>query len=661
MNRAGRDDNASERFLSGRRIPSHEADEPAGGAAARRAFFHTELPNYVVNPKPEERPAVGDDAGGAVLRSYLKGYERAVFQYLATGSDAHREHALTVVREMTAQGLPLAEVIAAHWNAARRHLLSTPREEQPPLFERMREIAVRAGEGIAHMLASQRSTQLRLTAAYAQKVREVDALLDSLPALAFLKDLEGNYVAVNQAFRRALDRPEDEILQRGDDALFPSAMAAEFRRREAEALRSKQAVRFEQTFLVEGAPRTFLFTEAPVPDGQGSAAGWVGIGFDITGRKRLEDDLARLAAAIEAAGDAVVITGQDFVVEYVNAAFLRATGYTREEIIGRRIPALSFPDHPENPLAGIEEALSRGEPWRGTLALRRKDGAEIEVEHVVSPVRDAAGRVTSYVSVSRDLTERRQMLESLQRALMVKSEFTAMVSHEMRTPLTAIKEAVDLIADGAAGPINENQGNFLQLARRNVDRLHRLVNQALDFSRLERGEYRLRLGWHDLNALAAEIIEQHRFAAEKRNLRLEQRLEPNLPLLLMDAERIGQVIVNLIGNAISYCDSGWIEAATWQSGGEVILKVQDSGPGIPADKLDYVFEAFSQLSTGPGRRAGGTGLGLSICKQIIQLHGGRIWAESEAGEGSAFYFALQVPDKKQKGQTRQEETKSHAE
>jgi signal transduction histidine kinase len=223
---------------------------------------------------------------------------------------------------------------------------------------------------------------------------------------------------------------------------------------------------------------------------------------------------------------------------------------------------------------------------------------------------------------------------------MVKSEFTSMVSHELRTPLTAIKEAIDIVEDETAGPINKNQADFMQLAKRNVDRLHRLINDTLDFSKLERGEFCLRVGSHDLNALTREIVMQQQLAAQKQGFQLEMSADETLDDLQIDPDRISQVLANLIGNAIRYCERGWIEVSTRRQDDEAIVKIQDTGPGIPSEDLKHIFEAFVQLSTGPGRRVGGTGLGLAICKQIVELHGGRIWVESEVGRGSAFYFAL---------------------
>jgi len=268
------------------------------------------------------------------------------------------------------------------------------------------------------------------------------------------------------------------------------------------------------------------------------------------------------------------------------------------------------------------------------------------VEQTIAPIRNSDGLTTSYVAVAHDITERNRMVAAMERAMMVKGEFTSMVSHELRTPLTAIKEAIDIVADETAGPTNQNQAEFLQLAKRNVDRLHRLINDVLDFSKLERGESRLRHALHDLNALTREIVTQQQLAAEKQGLRIDLSVDEGIGLVPMDDDCISQVLVNLIGNAIRHGGSGRIEVSTTRRNGEAIVKVQDKGPGIPGNEMERIFDAFVQLSTGPGRRVGGTGLGLAICKQIIELHGGRIWVESEAGRGSAFYFSLRLkPDR----------------
>jgi signal transduction histidine kinase len=198
------------------------------------------------------------------------------------------------------------------------------------------------------------------------------------------------------------------------------------------------------------------------------------------------------------------------------------------------------------------------------------------------------------------------------------------------------------VADKTAGPINDNQADFLTLAKRNVDRLHRLINDTLDFAKLDRGEFGLQCASHDLNSVVNDVVAQQRLAAEKQGLAIKFDADPSLPPVWLDYDRISQVLTNLIGNAIRYCPQGSIDVSTRRDGSEALVHVRDTGPGIPADKRERIFDAFVQLSTGPGRRPGGTGLGLTICKKLVELHGGRIWIASEIGKGSTFSFALDL-------------------
>ncbi len=347
---------------------------------------------------------------------------------------------------------------------------------------------------------------------------------------------------------------------------------------------------------------------------------------------------ARLAAAIEATAEAVFITDRERRIQYANPAFETVTGYDRAEAVGLDAAALDGASPPK----GCLEAREAGQVWRGERPIRRKQGQLLWTEQVVSPISDSDDAPLHFVITMRDVTEQHRLLEDLQRAVMVKTEFTSTVSHELRTPLTAIKEAIDLVADGTAGEVNSVQEEFLELAKRNVDRLHRLINDTLDFSKLERGAFRLSVVQQDLNRLVLEIVRQQRLAARKEGLRLEATLDPNLGPVWFDSDRISQVLVNLISNEIRYCEKGWIEVATECRKGEAIVRVQDSGPGIPPDQVQSIFDAFVQLSTGPGRKVGGTGLGLAIASRLVELHGGRIWVESEVGKGSAFYFALRI-------------------
>ena len=575
-------------------------------------------------------------------RSEFDDCREAIAEFLSTESEQARLGARRLAREMTEQRVSIRQALECYWECAQSALDETPASARDRVLGSIAVVHRDLGDELDRWLQQELRSHSQLASAYCQKNREVNTLLDSLPAFAFLKDAEFRYTAVNKIFADALGMPASSVVSRTDFDLFPRDIASRFVKRDREVMASCRPVRHEETIDFQGESRTVLVIKAPVVGNDGCSTGLIGVGFDITERKRMEEEHTLLAAALESAGEAIFITDTEGRIHFVNPAFEKVSGYSRDEAIGQNPRILKSGAHPPDFYRRMWGKLTQGEVWQGSLRNKKKDGTFFDIEQTIAPIRDAAGRTTNYIAVTRDVTERKRMLEALQRAVMVKSEFTSMVSHELRTPLTAIKEAIGVVGDGTAGEVTKHQADFLALAKRNVDRLHRLINDTLDFSKLERGEFNIEFGSHDLNALVSETVAQQRLAAEKQGLGLEVALDSELPLVRMDADRISQVLINLIGNSIRYGVSGWIEVATKLSDDEVVVRVQDTGPGIPEKKLDNIFDAFVQLSTGPGRRSGGTGLGLAICKKIVELHGGRIWVESEVDKGSAFSFSLRL-------------------
>ena len=614
-----------------------KAGEDTSGLPLETAWAEESSDRPAVAQSPEE-----DHSSSA--QGQWGACQAAVIRFVRTRSPAARKEAERLFEEMAAQRVPVAEALATCNRWLEPVLRSNTGTGLSAALESSAELHILLGEAFDLRAQAEARAHLRLASAYSQKTREVNTLLDSLPAFAFLKDAGFRYVAVNRVFCEALGHCADDVIAKTDFELFPRVVATRFVERDRQVMAGREPIRHEETVEFGGETRTVLVIKAPVLGNDGEPTGLIGVGFDITERKRMEQERVRLAAALESAGEAIFITDTEGSIQFVNPAFEHLTGYTRDEAFGCNPRILKSGFHGAELYRNLWGTLIRGEVWKGTLRNKRKDGSLFDVDQTIAPVRNGQGRASGFVAVIRDITERKRMLQTLQQAVMVKSEFTSMVSHELRTPLTAIKEAVDVVADGTAGDVNKHQADFLQLAKRNVDRLHRLINDTLDFSKLERGEFHLELADHELNALASEIVAQQRLAATKQRLRLEFAPDPDLPPVRMDPDRISQLLINLISNAIRYCDSGWIEVSTKRQGSEAVVKIQDSGPGIPEEKLENIFEAFIQLSTGPGRRSGGTGLGLAICKKIVELHGGRIWVESELGKGSAFYFALRLPE-----------------
>jgi PAS domain S-box-containing protein len=567
-------------------------------------------------------------------------YCEALHGYVVHDNAESRERLAGLSRELAAQHVPVPQALAALWTAATPALRGTSPSRLGDVLGRVLEAQRDLAEAYDKAFEMDRRSHLRLASAYAHKIREINTLLDNLPAFVFLKDLQFRYVSVNRLYSEALDLPAQQITGKTDYDLFPAEVAAQLAGQEQQALDQQEPVSQEAIVLLGGERRSVLFLKAPVISPDGQTEGLIGVGFDLTERKRTESERAKLAAAVESIGESVCITGVDGMIQYVNPAFEHITGYSRDEAIGKTPRILKSGKHDQEFYRQMWEALARGELWQGTVINRKEDGSLFEADLSIAPVRGEDGAVSSYVSVTRDITERQRMVDTLHRAVMVKSEFTSMVSHELRTPLTAIKEAIDIVEDETAGPVNENQKNFLILAKRNVDRLHRLINDTLDFSKLERGEFCLQPQCHDLNAVIAEVVRQQALPAQKRGLTLEFLPGAEVKTLWFDADRISQVLVNLVSNALRYCDEGSVRVRTKRLEGKILVEVEDTGPGIAKESLNHIFDAFVQLSTGSQRRTGGTGLGLAISKKIVELHGGRIWAESELGRGSKFLFTL---------------------
>jgi two-component system, sensor histidine kinase and response regulator len=240
---------------------------------------------------------------------------------------------------------------------------------------------------------------------------------------------------------------------------------------------------------------------------------------------------------------------------------------------------------------------------------------------------------------TRELQETNQQLAAASRH---KSEFLANVSHELRTPLTAIKGSVDNMLDGLTGAVNDKQLRYLTRIKANTDRLSRLIHDLLDLSRIEAGKSDLKPTSLPVVALTQEVAEHLWPMAAEKHIRLEVASADASVTVWADREKVTQVLMNLIGNAVKFTPAhGTVAVAIHRSGDEwVQISVADTGPGIPADEATHIFEKFYQIATEGRQKTTGTGLGLAIAKSLVEMQRGRLWVESEVGRGSTFSFTL---------------------
>ncbi len=385
----------------------------------------------------------------------------------------------------------------------------------------------------------------------------------------------------------------------------------------------------------------------------------LGFAVDITDQVRAEEQLHSLIrqsnSVLESIGDGIYGIDLEGRVTVVNPAAAQMLGYRAEELLGRHMHELIHYKKPDGSPYPESECPIRGSVHDlnsirvANEVFWRKDGTSFPVEYVArpqieAPARDASersedarGRAVGVVVAFTDISERYALDK-------MKDEFISTVSHELRTPLTSLRGALELIAGGALTQHPEKAERMMDIAVGNTDRLVRLVNDILDLERIGSGKSQLHLCSCSVEELFKRATNNLHGTAAQANIRFT--IEPNEVVVWCDPDRILQMLTNLISNAIKFSPapstipSEIKLTAKAVMPDEALIEVQDSGRGIPADKLGTIFDRFKQVDASDSRSMGGTGLGLAICRSIVTQHGGHIWATSQVGEGSTFHFTL---------------------
>ena len=275
----------------------------------------------------------------------------------------------------------------------------------------------------------------------------------------------------------------------------------------------------------------------------------------------------------------------------------------------------------------------------------KKDGVLIDVDISLSVLKDSTGKTTGSIGVIRDITERKEAEEKLKETMELKSQFISTVSHELRTPLAAIKEGLGIVLDGIAGRINEKQTKFLNIAKRNVERLSELINDVLDFQKFEAGRMKLDIHCNNIEQVLLEVHETMALSAKKNQVELLFVSVEDMPEAKFDRAKIIQVLTNLVGNAIKFTpEKGRVSVNVRHENGQLVISVSDTGMGIPKEELPKIFERFYRVKRS-GKQIQGTGLGLAIVHKIVMMHGGRIEVESEVDQGTNFTVFLPLEPK----------------
>lgn len=371
-----------------------------------------------------------------------------------------------------------------------------------------------------------------------------------------------------------------------------------------------------------------------------------GVILDVTDSKLRNAEYESIARAISQSTSVAEFSMNGTILE-ANTTFLTLLGYEKSEVIGKHHSIFcSAQDAASARYRNKWEALNRGEFVQGEFKRLGKNGNEVWIHASYSPLLNADGKPSKVLMFMIDITERTRMENDLklakdkaEQAASAKSTFLANMSHEIRTPMNAIIGFSEIMMDSE---MQDEQRRYMNTINSSAKSLLHLLNDILDSAKLEKGKLELEIVDFSLHELVDSIVSTLWVQAKRKNLELQLELDPNTASYYLGApDRIRQVLMNLLGNSIKFTEQGYVKLVVKQlDNNELSFAIIDSGIGIQQDRLDVIFEPFTQADSSMSRRFGGTGLGTTISKQLVELMGGRLTAKSEVGIGSCFTMFL---------------------
>ncbi|MEO5327762.1 MAG: PAS domain S-box protein [Magnetococcus sp. THC-1_WYH] len=484
------------------------------------------------------------------------------------------------------------------------------------------------------------------------KLRLQAAALEAAANPIVITDVQSVIQWINPAFTKLTGFPAEEvigqkpsILKSGEhdsafyESMWDTILAGEVWHHEV-VNKKKDGVLYVQESVI-----------TPVRDASGRIRHFIAIQQDVTDKKRIENERNRFWLAVEQSPVTTVITDPQGLIEYVNPQFCRVTGYAQHEVIGNNPRMLKTESTPELVYSDMWQTIASGNTWRGELLNRKKSGDSFWESTLIAPIFNDKGKIQHYLAIKEDITEKkvydaalREARQKADAASRAKSEFLATMSHEIRTPMNGILGMVELLLDG---PLNQQQYHYAQTVYRSGESLLSLLNDILDFSRIEASQVILEHTSFDLRELLAEVADVFSPLAHSKSLPLSIRWTPESmwTTVLGDPVRLRQIMINLAGNAVKFTHNGGVSLhimclSESPAGNLFRFEVVDTGIGIDGEAQKRLFQPFVQADSTTTRRYGGSGLGLSIVRKLVELMGGRVGLESVPGQGSTFWFEV---------------------
>lgn len=559
------------------------------------------------------------------------------------------------------------------------------------------KVDVKNRDEIGDLAASFNSMSQRLKASFealSEGENKLQAVIDNSNAAICVKDTEGRFILVNKWFENMFHIAGEDITGKDDYYIFPKETAHNLRVNDQKVLWLNAPMEFEETFPDENGMHTYISMKFPLQDQKGITYAVCGISTDITERKQMEQMLKENESRLLNAQRIAHLGSWDWDIVkntlYWSDEIYRIFGLTPQEF-GVTYEAFLNSVHPDDRRfvkKSVDAALYDKKPYSINHRIVLPNGTERIVHEQAEVVFDETGKPIRMVGTVHDITDLKQAEELLKkynrelekkvkertedlRTAMVqaenankaKSDFLANMSHELRSPLSAIIGFSEMLHDRLFGELNEKQEKFINYINSSSRHLIGLINDILDISKVESGKMTLELDTFPLKGLLEGALIMFRERAMKRNLVLEMEMAPDADIRVeADERKLKQIMFNLLSNAVKFTPEGgsiWVRARRATvvdaaastiinedfNGDFIEISVSDTGIGIKEEDAPKLFKEFSQLESSYASEYKGTGLGLALTKKMVELHGGRIWLESEFGKGSKFTFIIPLRTK----------------
>jgi PAS domain S-box-containing protein len=473
------------------------------------------------------------------------------------------------------------------------------------------------------------------------------------PSGTLIRDKEGKVIWMNEALERILGYTLKEMKGEtfGKRLMGEESDEAEFEKA-VEAVKQKKAYELElKIYRKDGTPIWAYLSNSPLLNELGDVERQITVAVDITERKNAEEQLKLLSLVASSTTSGVVINNRNGEVEWINSAFEKITGYNLNDVKGKHLGDSLKGELTDVSIIERSRRLSKNkQSFEVDLLAYRKDGKQLWISVLNSVILTPDGEVDKYIEVIIDITSKKkvelELIAAKEQALQLsraKDMFISVMSHEIRNPLNAVIGVSRLLIDN--NPL-ESQKENLDILQFSAENLMTLINDVLDFTKIETGNIELEKAEVNLREMIHRIVTSMQYRANENNIYLKETVDEALPeFVIADSARLVQVLLNLVSNAIKFTEKGGVTIdlkvlEDTNTNIRIKFSVTDTGIGIANDKLSTIFESFKQAEADTTRKYGGTGLGLAISKRLIELHDSRINVDSVLGQGSTFWFII---------------------